>query len=67
MRAMDRVVAIVLGILLGLAIVIGFVFLGSRDTIDDPSISDGATQTQTQPAPQGSAGPPALTNPEPGP
>ena len=67
MRATDRVVGIVLGILLGLAIVIGFVFFGSRDTIDDPSISGGATPTQTQPAPQGGGGQPALTNPEPGP
>jgi hypothetical protein len=66
MRATDRVVGIVLGILLGLAIVIGFVFLGSRDTIDDPSISGGATPTQTRTAPQGGESPP-LTNPEPGP
>ena len=58
MRATDRVVGIVLGILLGLAIVIGFVFLGSRDTIDDPSISGGATPTQTQPAPQAPGSPP---------
>lgn len=35
---------IVLGLLLGLAIVIAFVFLGSEDTIDDPDIS-GAEPT----------------------
>jgi hypothetical protein len=38
---------------LGLAIVVGFVFLGSGDTIDDPSLS-GAGEEQpavTQPAP----------------
>jgi hypothetical protein len=65
MRATDRVVGIVLGILLGLAIVIGFVFLGSRDAIDDPSISGEATQTQTAPAP--APGSPPATGPEPGP
>lgn len=66
MRATDRVVGIVLGVLLGLAIVIGFLFLGSRDTIDDPSISGEATPAQTQPAPQGGERPP-LTGTEPSP
>jgi hypothetical protein len=46
----DRAIGIVLGILLGLAVIILFLFLGSRSTIDEPSISGGATQTQTQPA-----------------
>jgi hypothetical protein len=45
-RARDRVIGITLGILLGLAIVIGFVFLGSEETIDDPSISGGTTTTE---------------------
>ena len=58
-------VGIVLGILLGLAIVIGFVFLGSRDAIDDPSISGEATQTQT--APQQAPGSPPASGAEPGP
>jgi len=49
MRARDRAIGITLGILLGLAIVIGFVFLGSEETIDDPSISGGTT-TSEQPA-----------------
>jgi hypothetical protein len=35
----DRAIGIILGVLIGLAIVIGFVFLGSGDTIDDPDIS----------------------------
>lgn len=48
----DRAVGILLGILLGLAIIIGFLFLGSRSTIDAPSLSGGSAQTQTQPAPQ---------------
>jgi hypothetical protein len=45
-RASDRLIGIVLGILLGLAIVIAFVFLGSRDTIDAPSRDGGDTETQ---------------------
>ena len=52
MRARDRVIGISLGILLGVAIVVLFVFLGSRQTVDDPSISgEGGGQTPTQQAP----------------
>ena len=40
-----------LGIIIGVAIVAAFVFLGSGDTIDAPSI-DEQTPTQTAPAPQ---------------
>lgn len=47
----ERVIGIVLGIVLGLAVIVLFLFLGSRNTIDEPSLSGGATtQTQTQPA-----------------
>jgi hypothetical protein len=46
----DRAVGIVLGIALGIAVILLFLFLGSRNTIDEPSISGGATQTATQPA-----------------
>jgi ABC-type Mn2+/Zn2+ transport system permease subunit len=47
----DRAIGIALGILLGLAVVLLFLFLGSRNTIDEPSLSGGqTTQTQTQPA-----------------
>ena len=35
---LDRVVGILLGLVLGVAIVAGFVFLGSEDTIDAPSL-----------------------------
>jgi hypothetical protein len=49
-RVSDRVIGIALGILLGLVIIVLFLFLGSRNTIDEPSISGGATQTVTQPA-----------------
>lgn len=59
-RIGDRVIGIGLGILLGLAVIVLFLFLGSRNTIDEPSLSGGAT-TQTQPAT-----PPAkVSNPKP--
>lgn len=44
-------IGIALGILIGILIVVGFVFLGSGDTIDDPSLSGEATQEQTTTAP----------------
>jgi hypothetical protein len=46
----DRAIGIALGILLGIAVILLFLFLGSRNTIDAPSLSGGATQTATQPA-----------------
>jgi hypothetical protein len=46
----DRAIGIAIGILLGLAIIVLFLFLGSRNTIDEPSLSGGTTQTVTQPA-----------------
>jgi ABC-type Mn2+/Zn2+ transport system permease subunit len=49
-RLGDRAIGIVLGILLGIAIILLFLFLGSRSTIDEPSLSGGATTTVTQPA-----------------
>jgi len=55
----DRAIGIALGILLGLAVIVLFLFLGSRNTIDEPSLSGGATtQTQSQPA-----APPAKVSP----
>lgn len=48
-RVGDRAIGIALGILLGLVIIVLFLFLGSRSTIDEPSIADGTTQTVTQP------------------
>lgn len=51
-RPGDRAIGIVLGVVLGIAVIILFLFLGSRNTIDEPSLSGGATtQTQTQTAP----------------
>jgi hypothetical protein len=49
-RVGDRAIGIVLGILLGIVIILLFLFLGSRSTIDQPSISGGPPQTVTQPA-----------------
>jgi ABC-type Mn2+/Zn2+ transport system permease subunit len=49
-RGSDRAIGILLGIVLGIAVILLFLFLGSRNTIDEPSLSGGATQTQTQPA-----------------
>jgi uncharacterized membrane protein required for colicin V production len=56
-RARDRALGIFLGILLGLAVIILFLFLGSRGAIDTPDISGGETQEQTTPT---------TTAPEPG-
>jgi hypothetical protein len=50
-----RAIGIVLGIALGIAVVLLFLFLGSRNTIDEPSLSGGATQTVTQPARPGAS------------
>jgi hypothetical protein len=50
-RVSDRAIGIALGILLGLVVIVLFLWLGSRDTIDEPSISGGTTQTLTRPAP----------------
>ena len=49
-RVSDRAIGITLGIVLGIAVILLFLFLGSRNTIDEPSLSGNATQTQTQPA-----------------
>jgi hypothetical protein len=61
-RARDRAIGIVLGIVLGLAVVILFLFLGSRSTIDTPDISGGSTleqtTTTTTPAPASKPGGP---------
>ena len=46
----DRVLAILLGLALGLAIVAIFVFVFSEDTVDAPSIDNGTpTTAPTQP------------------
>jgi hypothetical protein len=50
----------VLGVVLGIAVIILFLFLSSRNTIDEPSLSGGAT-TQTQTTPPS----PQLSKPKP--
>ena len=45
----DRLLAILIGIALGLAIVAIFVFVFSEDTVDAPSIDNGASTTTTAP------------------
>jgi hypothetical protein len=40
-RWRDRVIGIVLGLILGVGIVAGFVFLYSEETVDAPSVSNG--------------------------
>jgi hypothetical protein len=57
-RAGDRAIGIALGVLLGIAIILLFLFLGSRDTIDEPSLSNGPTETVTQPATTNQSKPP---------
>jgi uncharacterized membrane protein required for colicin V production len=50
-RIGDRAIGIALGVLLGLVVIVIFLFLGSRNTIDEPSLSGGATTvTHAQPA-----------------
>jgi hypothetical protein len=50
-RLSDRAIGIALGIVLGLAVIVLFLFLGSRNTIDEPSIGNNVP-AQTQTAPQ---------------
>ena len=51
LRVGDRAIGIFLGILLGIAVIVLFLFLGSRSTIDEPSLSGQQTQTQIQTTP----------------
>ncbi len=44
-RRSDRLIGIVLGLLAGVAIVVAFVFFGSREAIDAPSIDSQPTTT----------------------
>jgi hypothetical protein len=46
MRRGDRLIGIALGVALGLAIVAVFVFVFSEDTVDAPSIDEGAPTEQ---------------------
>ena len=48
----DRAIGILLGLIIGIAAVILFVFLGSEETIDDPAIDRGS-QAIERPAEDG--------------
>jgi hypothetical protein len=52
MKARDRVIGIVLGILLGVGIVTAFVFLGSEQTIDAPRLEGGGTTATSHGGPK---------------
>jgi uncharacterized membrane protein required for colicin V production len=47
----DRALGIVLGIIVGLAIVAVFVFVFSEDTIDSSQLEDSPAQEDSQPEP----------------
>jgi hypothetical protein len=49
----DRAIGIGLGLILGIAAVILFVFLGSQETIDDPDIDRGSAPIERQTGGQG--------------
>ncbi len=61
-QAFDYVLGVGLGIVLGIAVIAGFVFLGSEGTIDAPRIS-GVDTGKPQPARAGQAGRPPSGNP----
>jgi hypothetical protein len=49
----DRAIGIALGLILGIVAVVLFVFLGSSDTIDPPSIDRGPPPVERQADPGG--------------
>ena len=60
MRWRDRVIGIVLGLILGVGIVTGFVFIYSEQTVDAPSISTEGGGGQAGGGRQGSGSPPPV-------
>jgi hypothetical protein len=50
-RRVDRLFGIVLGVVLGVAVIALFIFLGGQGAIDAPSVS-GTTTSEQAPAPQ---------------
>ncbi len=60
MRWRDRVTGVVLGLILGVGIVTGFVFIYSEETVDAPSISSDGEGGGTRGDGQGSAQPPPV-------
>ena len=47
MTRVERAIAIALGIVLGITIIVLFVFLGSNQTIDAPRIDNGSPATHS--------------------
>lgn len=60
MRWHDRVIGVVVGLILGVGIVTGFVFLYSEETIDAPSLSRNGEDGQAPGGRQGSPEPPPV-------
>lgn len=60
MRWRDRVIGVVLGLILGVGIVTGFVFIYSEETIDAPSLSEGGGDGQAPGGRRGSTDPPPV-------
>jgi hypothetical protein len=44
----DRAIGIGIGLIIGIAAVVLFVFLGSQETIDDPDIDRGSQQIERE-------------------
>jgi hypothetical protein len=59
-RWRDRVIGIVLGLILGVGIVTGFVFIYSEETVDAPAISAEGGGGQARGGRQGSGSPPPV-------
>jgi hypothetical protein len=59
-RWRDRVIGIVLGLILGVGIITGFVFIYSEQTVDAPSISREGGDGGTRGGGQGSGSPPPV-------
>ena len=59
MRWRDRVIGVVLGLILGVGVVTGFVFIYSEETVDAPSISGGGGD-EARGDGQGSGSPPPV-------
>jgi hypothetical protein len=59
-RWRDRVIGIVLGLILGVGIVTGFVFIYSEETVDAPSISAEGGDGEARGKGPGSGSPPAV-------
>lgn len=53
MRHRDRIIGIALGILLGVAVVIIFVFYVSQETIDSPAIDENSPPAERSGKPGG--------------